>query len=409
MIVALALYAAASLISMAVMSIGAALAGVAILVAAGGPKGMGRELKSIWSESLFRRYVWASLALVSACALSLLVAKIAPLGWNGHFVEPHLEDLAKFWYFAWPLILLIGLRKLDESGRKCVLRSWIITLAVLSVVGVIQHFSGWPKPQFIPSSPNRYHATLFLGHHLSVASILIFPFFAALDFLKEGGRGRKLLPSWFLVATAFLGFTTLFLTYSRTLWVALPIGAVVWALRGLSRKQVAALFVAGMIGLGIASQVPGIRSRALDTMGIGERQKLWLANIEFLRLRPLTGAGFRRNIDASAYYLESLPGHGDVFSSHAHNDFIDMLGGTGLLGALAWLAWCWVTLKILWRGFKNPVSQSFAWGLLCAWLVFQINGLTQVNFWEGKVMHQMMWVVAWSLLWVVQKPEDAQV
>ena len=86
-----------------------------------------------------------------------------------------------------------------------------------------------------------------------------------------------------------------------------------------------------------------------------------------------------------------------------------MLGGTGLLGALAWLAWCWVTLKILWRGFKNPVSQSFAWGLLCAWLVFQINGLTQVNFWEGKVMHQMMWVVAWSLLWVVQKPEDAQV
>ena len=78
------------------------------------------------------------------------------------------------------------------------LQTWIITLAVLSAVGVIQYFSGWPQAAEDPEARrNRYHATILLGHHLSVASILIFPFFAALDFLKEGGRGRKLLPSGF--------------------------------------------------------------------------------------------------------------------------------------------------------------------------------------------------------------------
>ncbi|MBU6376699.1 MAG: hypothetical protein KGQ59_11925, partial [Bdellovibrionales bacterium] len=40
---------------------------------------------------------------------------------------------------------------------------------------------------------------------------------------------------------------------------------------------------------------------------------------------------------------------------------------------------------------------SRAW--LAAFIVFHLNGLTQVNFWEGKVQHQLFWVVAWVLFW----------
>ena len=77
-----------------------------------------------------------------------------------------------------------------------------------------------------------------------------------------------------------------------------------------------------------------------------------------------------------------------------------MLGALGLIGLVAWLAWC-VLHDV------DSLARSRAAGsarcavsrrrLLCAWVVFQINGLTQVNFWEGKVQHQMMWMVAWSL------------
>ena len=68
-------------------------------------------------------------------------------------------------------------------------------------------------------------------------------------------------------------------------------------------------------------------------------------------------------------------------------------------------------LALLGRSLRGGTraEPGFAWGLLCAWIVFQLNGLTQVNFWEGKVMHQMMWAVAWSFVWLIpaRAPEAA--
>ena len=102
-------------------------------------------------------------------------------GWGGRFVEPSFADLGKAWYFPWPLALAAGLHALGASGRAVVARSWLLTLGILAAIGIQQHFTGWPRGQVIPSSPQYWHATLFLGHHLSVASVLIFPFFAALE------------------------------------------------------------------------------------------------------------------------------------------------------------------------------------------------------------------------------------
>jgi len=88
----------------------------------------------------------------------------------------------------------------------------------------------------------------------------------------------------------------------------------------------------------------------------------------------------------------------DVFSGHAHNNLIDMLGGTGAIGTAAWLFWCAVVLVITLRAARK--NAGFARGLLCAWIVFHINGLTQVNFWDAKVEHQMAWMLAWTLSWL---------
>jgi O-antigen ligase len=402
---ALALYAATTLVSMAVMSIGAAIAGVAILWALGGRRALGRELKSLVGQPEIRRYFQASLALVGVLALSTCVARIAPLGWGGRSVQPGWEDLSKYWYFVWPLVLMAGLSRLRDRERGIVLKAWLGALAVVSVIGIAQFYTGWPRPQRIPSSPAHFHATMFLGHHLSVASILIFPFFASLDLLRASLRGTtRLWPPLALGAIAVLSFVALFLSYSRMLWIALPLGLVLWAARSLSRKQLIAGLVAAAVAGMLAFQSAPIRQRVMDGMGVGDRQKLWKANIEFLKLRPLTGAGFRRNNEASGYYLESLPNDGWIFSGHAHNNAIDMLGGTGILGLLAWIAWCGVLVWISWRGLRR--GGAFAWAMVCAWVVFHLNGLTQVNFWEGKVMHQMMWATAWAFLWVLPKARE---
>lgn len=418
---AFALYAISILTSMAVMSIGAALlmaawVGTSIWGEIPGKKIKSKfkselksEFKDEWNQPHSRLYFCLSLFLAAACVFSLIVGFFFPLGYGGKFVEIHfLKDMGKIWYLLWPLILVIGLRRLDNNDRQWIFNVWIAAFGVLSAFGIIQYFIGWPKYQVIPTNVSRYHATLFLGHHLSVSSIFIFPFFAALDYAFLC-KNRK---SLYYLGAVLLGGITLFLTFSRSLWVALPLGVLIWSLWTLPKRW--SLLSLGIIlfGIFIGTQYGPIAERLHANIGIKAREALWLANLEFFKQRPISGVGWHHNLELSGYYLMDKYHTDHVFSGHAHNDLLDMMGGTGLLGTLAWIAW-WVGL--FWIGAKqwilcrkaskaqalstNDHTQlNFIRGLICAWIVFQINGLTQVNFWEAKVEHQLAWVIAWALL-----------
>ncbi|MCM2322167.1 MAG: O-antigen ligase family protein [Oligoflexia bacterium] len=410
LVLGFSVYLVASLVSMAVMSLGAVFLFTLWVVAMGGPRGAWTAVKAEAANPRSKRYLRLTALLAVACIVSLVVAWIVPMGYGSRFVRvSFLKDLQKLWYLFWPLVLAAGLRALPESDRARALRAWLLVFATLSIVGIIQHFTGWPRPQVIPSSdPVRYHATMFLGHHLSVSSIFIFPFFAALDFL--GGRGERLraravgLSAPVLLAIVALGLSGLFLTHARTLWAALPVGLVLWALWRLPRRWAGAL-VAALLVLGLAaSQLPQIRGRfnsASFSFSFESRLELWRANLRFFEERPLVGAGWHHNAELSGYYqLAKLEEQGkagqSVFSGHAHNNFLDFLGGTGLLGALAWLAWSVAVLAMAWRSRQA--------GIVCAWVVFHLNGLTQVNFWEGKVTHQLMIAVALTLVAAPRAP-----
>jgi O-antigen ligase len=193
------------------------------------------------------------------------------------------------------------------------------------------------------------------------------------------------------------GAVTLFFTYSRMLWVALPVGLAAWILWSLPRRAAwIALILSAIGGAGLLT-LPAVRDRLANTMGTSERQALWRANLELFEMRPITGAGWHHNLEAAGWLLQQKQRSEQVFSGHAHNNFLEMLGGTGALGLLAWLVWWGVALALLKNVFATRVG--FVRGLACAWIVFQINGLTQVNFWESKVLHQLMWTMGWLLLW----------
>lgn len=406
---ALCIYAVSTLISMAVMSIGTAILVVALLWFYSGPKALlkqiGDDLKiSVW----MRRYLWVSVALALCCVGSLIWAKLAPVSYGGKFSQVHVfKDSLKLWYLFWPLPLAAGLGALTVERRNKILTSWIATCAILGVIAIIQHFTGWPRPQAIPSAelPTRYHATLFLGHHLSVASILIFPFFASLDLFKRRGE-------WFWGVAAALGVIALFLTYSRTLWIALPLALLVWMLINLPKRAKWALIVLFVLGAAGATQLHAVQAR-FHTWDFKDslltRIDLWKANLEFMKERPILGVGWKHNQELSGYYLMNKYSTNNVFSGHAHNNFLDMLGGTGILGALCWLAWSIVAIAMAWVAWRRRLaaSDTFAVGLLCAWIAFQLNGVTQVNFWEAKVTHQATWMVAWSLLWLIRDEKKA--
>ncbi|MBI2711563.1 MAG: O-antigen ligase family protein [Bdellovibrio sp.] len=391
--IAFLIYGICSLLSMAAMSVGAALLFVMILLSTSSFQEWKHEVKKPFS----RRVLTWSLLLFFCVLISLISAIFFPLEYSHQHSEVHFfKDLTKCWYFFWPLILVVGLRRLTERSQDQVLNTWIGAFAILSVIGILQYFTAWPRGQGIPGEPTHYHTTLFLGHHLSVASILIFPFFIALDraWLFRKTPKKKL----FYGLAAALGAGALYFTYSRTLWMALPIGILVWVIWRLPKKWAIATVLVAVLGVIGATQYPPIAQRIHTSMGIGDRRTLWAANWEFFLSRPLTGVGWRHNHELSGFYLMEKMNTKDVFAGHAHNNFLDVLGGMGLFGAISWLGWCLVTL---WAGARKRVSgitSGLNAGWVCAWLVFHLNGLTQVNFWEAKVQHQIAWIVAWTLL-----------
>jgi O-antigen ligase len=379
---------------MAGMNIGAGIAGLAIAFSY-----FSADREAPAPDLVVRkRYLWISTALAAACVLSLVSAKFFPLVYGGHLSEVGVfQDSIKIWYLFWPLVLFYGIKELTLEWRKRVLSAYFIAFGLLSILAIVQFYTGWPRPQPIPQVDGRYHATLFFGHHLSTASILIFPFFMCLGFALKPELWGKRAP-W--IALSALGFIALMLTFSRTLWVSLPIGIVAWMFFLLGRRAKIGAAIGILLVGGVLALQPAVQVRLMNRAGIMEREDLWRANWEFFKARPLTGAGWRHNIEISGYYLMDKYKSNDVFSGHAHNNLIDILGGTGGLGAIAFLLWCVFTFWITFDGARKSKGHfAVLSGLAAAWLVFHLNGLTQVNIWDAKVQHQLAWALAWIFFW----------
>jgi O-antigen ligase len=151
-----------------------------------------------------------------------------------------------------------------------------------------------------------------------------------------------------------------------------------------------------------------MKERIHNSMGIQDRFRLWEANLDYFKHRPLTGIGWLKTQEMSEFYFKTQdPEHyRDYFWGHAHNNFFEMLGGTGILGTLAFLFWSFFTFRFalstrkLAQETRDFYLADISSGLFVALILLHFNGLTNVTFWEGKVMHQQMF--AMGLLFMIQ-------
>src|SRR4051812_16397555 len=98
---AFVLYGILSLGSMATMSIGASILFLALIL-----NWDWSSLSTEWAKPRSKIYLLLSLTLALTCLLSLVFAKLFPLGYAGKTVSIHFGmDLAKLWYLPWPFLL----------------------------------------------------------------------------------------------------------------------------------------------------------------------------------------------------------------------------------------------------------------------------------------------------------------
>lgn len=388
---------------MAAMSIGAGIILLSALL-------LMRDHKFVSANTTEKNLFLApSIALAIACAFSLIVAQLLPVDFYGlHPNITYLEDLRKLWHLGFPFIFAFILSRLASQQLKQIYVTWLGLGFLTGCLGIIQHYIPLYLPMELPDDGLRgyYHATGMTGFHLSFASIISFPTASWIALTAVSLRRRSVGMKTSVSQRRALAFATAsivmiaanILTYSKMAWLAVPLMIILLSVLGFKGKiRWAILSLVVVLGL-LWSVSPEVRLRFHGTDTIRDRIQIWTANKEMIRKYPLFGVGWHHNSELSEGYYSF---HGiKGFQSHAHNNFIDQWATTGFFGLAAFLWWCTVAFVVgfrIYRSDHNLLWRSFGLGLIGGWFCLQINGLTQTNFWDAKVMHQIGWVTALSM------------
>ncbi len=293
-------------------------------------------------------------------------------------------------------------------------RRWLIPLVVsccvVGVFGILQHFVPNDFLYFgtgriiVYAIPEQHIGSLVVGffnHHLTFSNVFSFYacLFTALGF--SGDPKRR----WYLALGLFL-LLLLFWTQSRAAWMAIPVMVLVIAF-GKSVKWAGACFVFGIAVMGVLYFTdPGFHARFERTFfkqddfyNLGPRRRLWHAQISMFKEHPILGFGYNNNERfCKEYMLRLYPDNPEPFCGHAHSTFLQILATTGIVGSVAFIWLWWVIFRYSFRVVRSYSSEQnerwIALGCLAAFIGFQIQGSTQWNFGDAKVLHNLMFFLA---------------
>jgi putative inorganic carbon (HCO3(-)) transporter len=326
-------------------------------------------------------------------------------------IREKLYSISRMRFFLIYAFLFFYLRdfKKDEGWLKVLL----VTTSVVGVYGFFQHFISFDllrpvgKKVLLFAIQDEKIGPLVVGtfnHHLTFSNV--YSFYACLF----TSVGLFFLPRkwWFLVMGAWT-YLLCFWTESRAAWVAIPVTLfLITAVR--SRK---AFFLAvGIAALGaflFFKTDVGFQQRLDRTFvkkdglyHLGARARLWSAQIEMFKEHPWFGIGFNNNERKAKEYVDRLfPADiANNFYGHAHSAFLQVLASMGILGVLAY-GWIWVSIfkscfESLRAYGRTKLEYWICLGALAGFVGFQIQGVTQWNFGDAEVLHNVIFF--WAII-----------
>lgn len=358
------------------------------------------ELNRFYGRSAL---LWTTLALFAAGVWSLIWAKLDPP--LGIPLGRALELPKKFIYFVYPFLIAYTLVRFSRASKKSLeeLPFWKVLFwmsAFVALLGWLQFFASWILPKewitgrFFRPVPwsLHHHAQGLMFFHLSYATVLCFTLaYSLARFFWRRPQDSK--GTWLACgALAFVSGVAIYSSFSRISWLA--IAAAVFLLGFLRRKQlgISLLLLGGICSLSLWVLAHDFRQRALDVVGMEGRVIVWKASWAMVKDRPLSGVGFGKTGQFSEEYAKKVFGKEQWFASHAHNNLLDALASTGILGLVAHILWWLVVLRYAWLAYRStPLEEKWLpAGCLAAGVAFLVNGLTQVNFFDAKSQHALM-------------------
>jgi O-antigen ligase len=367
--------------------------------------------KTKWTSPWF--WFYSAITFWVICIVSRFINS-APFDWG-----PLLENR---WGIE-ALLFALAARKISNWNKVFERAAWIfIAIQIIAFVW-FYFFSGVPEIELNKDLSGHlllrltarfgglFPNPLFWAETSSIAGL----FFLGLTlFFRERSRAF-----WgFLIASVF-AFIVLLMTQTRGSWIGYFLVLPIYLYVLNPRK-----FLPSLIGLVLVVAVFGyyikpIRDRVAFTLaGLqgqatydNERRALWKANWMMFLDHPILGVGFAENKKNLRHYYDQMNLPADQFQSHAHNQYLQILGGTGALGFIAYIMTLLSIIYYAWKMSRTKDALIRAVGLSClgALIFFMIASLTEASFNIAKTRYALffIWVVVFAF-WPRRLQEDRE-
>lgn len=298
----------------------------------------------------------------------------------------------------------------DESIGRAV--TWLMVLVgVIGAYSIFQHFTGIdfirghrsPVSQhWFSDGTTVFRARGMWGHPVTFghafALSLCFPLAIVFAGRDLGRMVRKIA-----ISVAVIGLIALILSFTRGAWLAVMAAAFVMSMYA-GRRVAVTVAMTTLVAISIAvAASPNFRQRVVSIFSVTDtsntqRMDLWRANVEIFKENPIFGVGYGVNENVVQQYFEKL-GIVDGYGGHAHNNFLQFLAGTGLIGLTIFLAFVlyflWINHRLLRSSdVRSSWVRPLALAAMGAQVALHVGGLTECNFKDAEVNHQYMLILA---------------
>jgi O-antigen ligase/tetratricopeptide (TPR) repeat protein len=363
----------------------------------------GGKALDLRSEPIF----WSLVAFLAAASLSALFSPAPTHSFFGDF-----ERMGGVWAWLHLVLFFLLLRTLRDGDWTWVLNAALAVGLVVSLSAIGQHSGLLSVTNFADTVVAASSSTL--GNPGLLAAYLLMNI-ALAGYLAATSVRFHLL---YLVAGG-LNLLALIFAENRSTVIGLVLGAIVagliFAAVGTgSRKKWIALAMAGTFAVVVAGISAGIRAFPTSPMtrhvpivlkrlaltnpaGSDESRTMqWRAAIDGFKDRPLLGYGLENHnlvwsahFDPGIYKLDT-----DVYD-RTHNQFLETLATTGLVGAVAFLG--------IWFALGLTLVRAYRAGRLSAPAVAVLAGLqvayaTYLFFWFVDLNSTMLWILIAALI-----------
>jgi|GEM_PF-1294345 Lipid A core - O-antigen ligase and related enzymes len=329
----------------------------------------------------------------------------------GLYINPIRTDrLDLFFEFRWILdfyvfIIFFSLFNQDQKVRK----TFAIILTLCSLTALIFYFMGYnPITQdFAEREKNLsglwragglFDNPMPLAHSYAPIALVF------VGFLMQNWNQRKKISPWLYAAIVLTGLTIL-LTFTRGVWIGAAAGLI--AMGFLLRRKLGLIVLSLLIAIAAVAFATSekIRYRVMVTVnmtnqGDHERLTLWRTNWEMFKDHPLVGTGYTQNKNLLPLYYEKMGIPEGYFTGHAHNQYIHLLAGTGILGLLCYLFFVGFVLVRSFQAYNLASTRELkgvALGCLGAQIAFFVGSLTEANFSIARNRFMILFIIAWAI------------